>query len=247
MANFAIYRQAENLSTLKVGASASPATYTQIGKTQSYSMAGGSTDEVKLSYPSAQNFNAVAIAGLNSFPTITVTKTLSAVDTTLGTISGSTYAATARARSTFNALLLFADTDADDITLTFSTPYPTGFRTVFAGELAFQPTTNFQRGAQFVDSTEFETSKTSGSHYLTKNVTLRAFSPPMNLLSDEEFMDVNFAKYKIKDQVCLVVLDTANTSPEWWMLGNIVSGGSALQGTGIQEQSLEIIEAIEWL
>jgi len=247
MANFAIYAQAQNLSTLKVGASASPTTYTQISKTQRFSLPGGATDEVKLSYSAAQTFNAVAITGLNAFPTVTVTKTLSAADTSLGTISGSTYAATSRARSTFNALLLFSDESADDITISFSTPYPTSFNTVFAGYLSFQPSTNFQQGVNFTASGEMDTLQTRGATYHSTRSRLRQFNPQMALLSDEEYFDIEFTKSQIDDLNCLVSLDSADTSPEKWMIASIVGGDGRLLVDGVNSQNINFLEAQKWL
>ena len=247
MSNFAIYAQAQNLSSLKTGASASPVTYSEISKSQSYALTGGSTDEVKLSYSAPQNFNCVAITGLNDFPTITVTKTLSASDTALGTISGPDYAATSRARGTFNALLIFADQSADDITLTFSTPYPTGFRTVFAGYLVFQPLDNFEQGVGFVDATDFDTVATRSSSYQTTRSRLRAFNPSMMRLSDDEFHNVNYAKYLIGDDNCLAVLDSSNTSPEMWIVASIAGGSSQLIDDGHNQQNIQFKEANKWL
>jgi len=247
MANFAIYAPAQNLSTLKVGASASPTTYTQISKTQRFSLPGGSTDEVKLSYSSAQTFNAVAITGLNAFPTVTVTKTLSAADTSLGTVSGSTYAATSRARSTFNALLIFSDESADDITITFSTPYPTSFNTVFAGYLSFQPTTNFQQGVNFTANSQMDTLQTRGATYHSTKSRLRQFNPQMTLLSDEEYFDIEFTKSQIDDSNCLVSLDSADTSPEKWMVASLTGGSSSLVSDGTNSQTLTFMEAQKWL
>ena len=247
MANFAIYAQAASLSSLKVGASSTPTSYTQISKTQRFSLPGGSTDEVKLEYSAPQTFNAVAITGLNQFPTVTVTKTLSAVDTVLGTISGSTYAATSRARSTFNALLIFSDESADDITITFSTPYPTSFNTVFAGYLSLQPTTNFNRGVNFTANSQMDALQTRGATYHSTKSRLRQFNPQMTLLSDEEYFDVEFSKSQIDDSNCLVALDSADTSPEKWMIANIVGGDGSLSGEGTNSQTLNFMEAQKWL
>jgi len=247
MANFAIYAQAQDLSALKVGASASPTSYTQISKTQRFSLPGGSTDEVKLEYSAPQTFNAVAITGLNQFPTVTVTKTLSAVDTVLGTVSGSTYSATSRARSTFNALLIFADQSADDITITFSTPYPTSFNTVFAGYLSFQPTTNFNRGVNFTANSQMDSLQTRGATYYSTKSRLRRFDPQMALMTDEEYFDVEFTKSQIDDQNCLVVLDSADTNPEMWMVANILGGGGSLSGEGTNTQTLNMMESQKWL
>lgn len=247
MANFAIYAQAASLSSLKVGASASPTSYTQISKTQRFSLPGGATDEVKLEYSATQTFNAVAITGLNQFPTVTVTKTLSAADTALGTISGSTYSATSRARSTFNALLIFSDESADDITLTFSTPYPTSFNTVFAGYLSFQPTTNFQRGVNFTTNSQMDSLQTRSATYHSTKSRLRQFNPQMTLLTDEEYFDVEFTKSQIDDQNCLVALDSADTSPERWMIASLTGGSGSLISEGANSQTLNFMEAQKWL
>ena len=179
--------------------------------------------------------------------TITVTKTLSASDTSLGTISGSDYEATSRARGTFNALLIFADQSADDITLTFSTPYPAGFRTVFAGYLVFQPLDNFEQGVGFVDATDFDTVATRSSSYQTTRSRLRAFNPSMTRLSDDEFHNVNYAKYLIGDDNCLAVLDSSNTSPEMWIVASIAGGSSQLIDDGHNQQNIQFKEANKWL
>lgn len=244
MANFAIYAQAANLSALKVGDNASPTVYTQISKTQRFALAGDADDEVKLEYSAPQTFNAVAITGLNAFPTVTIEKTLSAVDTTLGTVSGSTYAATSRARDTFNALLIFSDQSADDITITFSTPYPTSFRTVFAGYLAFQPTTNFERGARFVRIRERDTLQTRGATYNTRRSKARVFDPQLALMSDEDFFDLDFALDVIDDSNCLVVLDSADTSPEKWMIANVVGENGNLSGNLNNTSEINFMESV---
>jgi hypothetical protein len=246
MANFGIYAQAD-ITSLKVGDTSSPTTYSEIQKSQSYALNGDANDEVKLTFPSTQNINAIAITGLNSYPTITVKKTLSAIETTIGTISGSTYAAEARARQTFNALLLVADTDADDIKITFGTPRPTGFRTVMAGELIFQPDENFQQGVNFTELSEFDEMETRSSNYGQLRSRKRVFEPNLQGLSDAEFEQIDFVKYKVADRNCLVVLDTDNVHPSRWMIARISGGESSLVGSNRNIHSIEFTEANKWL
>jgi len=247
MANFAIYAQAQDLSALKVGASASPTSYTQISKTQRFSLPGGATDEVKLEYSATQTFNAVAITGLNSYPTITVTKTINGVDTVLDTVVGSHYALSTRARSTFNALITFTDELADSITISFSTPYATSFNTVFAGYLAFQPDTNFERGVNFTYRSEMDALQTRAATYHSTKSRLRQFNPKMALLSDEEYFDVEFVKSLIDDNNCLVVLDSADTDPEKWMIASLTGGSGSLVSERANSQSLNFLEAQKWI
>ena len=247
MSNWEVHKPMDGMSLLSVGEAGSETTYTSNQTDQRYTLPGTSTQNVIIEYTTTHDFNTVVITGLNEYSELILTAYDGATPTAIGTLSGATFAAEARARTTFNAMFTFADETADKFVITFDTgTYATGFNAIFAGSLQYSPVNNFELGAGIDYIHQDNTRVATDSNYSTVDSYIRQESLSYPYMTDEEIKNFQFMIQSTKNKRCLFMRDGAVTHPEEWFLGKVRPAGGTLNNSGANTQQAVLTEDIEW-